>query len=108
MKNFINKVLDYCLANIDNQNICPLSSHGLSVSFPNLTIELWVNENNIMMYFNKATYSIDSPEDVYLLMYKVNKIYERYKDICIDKITDIIDQKDNHTITNINNLFDEN
>ena len=114
---FILKVLDYILNNIDKVS----NSGGWTVSAKldnkeRVEINAFSLGNSINndsyicnVTVGGATRRVGLTQKAYnLIMYKLGEIEEKYINYKINIISSIIDYKEHKPLTNIDNLFDEN
>lgn len=117
---FILKVLDYILNNIDKVSNSEswtvsaklddkerveitafnLGNLGNSINNDNYICDITVGGATRRVVLTQKTYN--------LIMYKLGEIEEKYINYKINIISSIIDYKEHKPLTNIDNLFDEN
>lgn len=116
---FILKILDYTLNNIDK--VYRSEDWGVSVKLDKEHVEINVftlsnpkipnspNETICNISVGGVTKRIDLTQKIYnLIMYKLEEIKEKYINHKINIISNIIDYKESKVLTSMDNLFDEN
>ena len=115
---FILKVLDYILNNIDkvsNSGGWTVSAklddkEGVEINAFNL-VKNSINDDSYVcnVTVGGATRHVGLTQKAYnLIMYKLGEIEEKYINYKMNIISSIIDYKEHKPLTNIDNLFDEN